>query len=89
MHGLGGGRRLARQRASSDPTPVKPGNAGGGKGRERCGPACSDRLGYDRCARLRASAVRLPFPRILIQHLVLWFTATKHPSRGRGFKSLL
>ena len=29
---LGGGRRPARERASSDPTPLKPGNAGGGKG---------------------------------------------------------
>src|SRR5215467_9106843 len=29
---LGGGRRLARKRASSDPTPTKPSNVGGGKG---------------------------------------------------------
>jgi hypothetical protein len=29
---LGGGRRPARERASSDPTPMKLGNAGGGKG---------------------------------------------------------
>ena len=28
---LGGGRRPARERASSDPTPLEPGNAGGGK----------------------------------------------------------
>lgn len=29
---LGGGRRLARERVSSDPTPMKLGNASGGKG---------------------------------------------------------
>ena len=32
MSSLSGGRRLAFWRASSDPTPKKPGNAGGGKG---------------------------------------------------------
>lgn len=32
MSSLRGGRRLAFRRASSDPTPKKPGNAGGGKG---------------------------------------------------------
>ena len=32
MSSLSGGRRLAFRRASSDPTPGKPGNTGGGKG---------------------------------------------------------
>ena len=31
MYSLGGGRWPARKRATSDPTPMKPGNSGGGK----------------------------------------------------------
>src|SRR5215467_15681233 len=42
---LGGGRRVARKRASSDPTLMKPGNAGGGKGPQLEGNARSNEDG--------------------------------------------
>ena len=42
-YSLSGGRWPAHKRATSDPTPLKPGNAGGGKGPQLEGDARSDK----------------------------------------------